>query len=154
MDDVEEGATADAMQALTKKAKELRMLAASIRATTLDIEDAPLFRVLCLECKEVLATKAETLCKLINDAVACDNRDHMRDANRRYQRIADKLVEEPTSSEELGQLKEFAEEARSRRFEVLRCLHFTDTTRIMLWVVSLSSLSCFGPRRGASEGPR
>jgi hypothetical protein len=99
------------MQALTKKAKELRSLAASIRATTLDIEDAPLFRVLCLECKEALATKAETLIKLINDAVAADNRDHMRDANRRYQRIADKLVEEPTSSEELGQLKEFSEEA-------------------------------------------
>ena len=111
MDDIEEGATADAMQALTKKAKELSVLAASIRATTLDIEDAPLFRVLCLECKEALATKAETLMKLINDAVAQDNRDHMRDANRRYQRIADKLVEEPTSSEELGALKEFAEEA-------------------------------------------
>ena len=117
------------MQALTKKAKELRSLAASIRATTLDIEDAPLFRTLCLECKEALATKAETLCKLINDAVACDNRDHMRDANRRYQRIADKLVEEPTSSEELGQLKEFAEEARSRRPAVLPCLHFIQTTR-------------------------
>ena len=77
----------------------------------LDIEDAPLFEFLCLECKEALATKAETLMKLINDAVAQDNRDHMRDANRRYQRIADKLVEEPTSSEELGALKEFAEEA-------------------------------------------
>ena len=47
----QEGATADAMQALTKKAKELRSLAASIRATTLDIEDAPLFRVLCLGAK-------------------------------------------------------------------------------------------------------
>ena len=45
----------------------------------------------------------------------------------------------------------------SRRFEVLRCLHFVAGTRIMLWVVSFSSLSCFGPRRGrrgVSEGPR
>ena len=27
------------------------------------------------------------------------------------------------------------DEVRSRRFEVLRCLHFVDVTRIMLWVV-------------------
>ena len=108
------------MQALTKKAKELRSLAASIRSTTLDVEDAPLFRVLCLECKEVLATKAETLCKLINDAVACDNRDHMRDANRRYQRIADKLVEEPTSrpTEYEEANGEVVEELPSRTFGV------------------------------------
>ena len=43
---------------------------------------------------------------------------------------------------------------------LLRCLHFTDTTRVLLtmpWVVFLSILSCFGPRRGrrgASESAR
>ena len=39
----------------------------------------------------------------------------------------------------------------SRRFEVLRRLHFTDMTRghrTMPWVVSFPILSCFGPRRG------
>ena len=43
---------------------------------------------------------------------------------------------------------------RSPRFEVLRCLHFTDTTRIYQtrsWVVFCSILSRFGPRRGVSE---
>ena len=51
-------------------------------------------------------------------------------------------------------------EVRSPRFEVLWCLHFTDTTRVLLtmpWVVFLSILSCFGPRRGrrgVSERPR
>ena len=39
----------------------------------------------------------------------------------------------------------------ARRFEVLRCLHFLGWTRghrTMPGVVSFSSLSCFGPRRG------
>ena len=49
---------------------------------------------------------------------------------------------------------------RSPRVEVLRCLHVVDGTRISHTtpgVVSLSSLSCFGPRRGrrgVSERPR
>jgi hypothetical protein len=44
------------------------------------------------------------------------------------------------------------EDARSRRFEVLRCLHLVDGTRIMLWVVSFSILSDRdAPRR--REGP-
>jgi hypothetical protein len=111
MDDIEEGATSDAMGLLSKKTKYLRDLAARIRGTTLDVEDAPLFRVLASEAKEELATKAETLIKMIAEAVAADNRDHMRDANRRYDRIAQKLTEEPTTSEELGALKEYAEEA-------------------------------------------
>ena len=41
---------------------------------------------------------------------------------------------------------------RSRRFEVLRCLHFFSTTRghrTMTWVVSFSSLRPFGSRRSA-----
>ena len=42
-------------------------------------------------------------------------------------------------------------EARSPRFEVLRCLHFTDTTRIMLWVVSLSSLRPIGMLRAGAK---
>ena len=61
----------------------------------------------------------------------------------------------------LGQLAKWktAEEVRSRRFEVLRRLHFVAGTRVYLtmsWVVSFSRLSCFGPRRGrrgASERP-
>ena len=39
---------------------------------------------------------------------------------------------------------------RSRRFEVLRCLHFLDMSRLRerrSWVVSFSSLRRFGPRR-------
>ena len=52
----------------------------------------------------------------------------------------------------LGQLAKWktAEEARSPRFEVLRCLHFVNTTRLhvlMKWVVSGPILSRFGPRR-------
>ena len=42
-------------------------------------------------------------------------------------------------------------EVRSPRFEVSRCLHFLGWTRghlTMTWVVSISILSCFGPRRG------
>ena len=47
-------------------------------------------------------------------------------------------------------------EVRSRRFEVLRCLHFTDATRIMVWVVSFSRLSLWkasGPRWRLHETP-
>ena len=50
-------------------------------------------------------------------------------------------------------ITDFIEGVRSRRFEVLRCLHFTDTTRIMLWVVSLSSLRPM-LRAGVREGER
>ncbi len=47
------------------------------------------------------------------------------------------------------------EAVRSRRFEVLRRLHFTDTTRIMLWVVSLSSSRPIVMlRAGVREGER
>ena len=41
---------------------------------------------------------------------------------------------------------------RSRRFEVLRCLHAIDATRVhltMTWVVSFWILSEFGPNRDA-----
>ena len=41
---------------------------------------------------------------------------------------------------------------RSRRFEVLRCLHFIQTTRVhlkMTWVVSFSISRPFGPNRDA-----
>ena len=41
--------------------------------------------------------------------------------------------------------------ARARRPVVLGCLHFTDTTRVMLWVVSLSIL---GPFAGVSLAER
>ena len=47
-------------------------------------------------------------------------------------------------------------EVRSRRPAVLRCLHFTDTTRVhqtRSWVVSFSILRPFGPRR-ATAGRR
>ena len=43
---------------------------------------------------------------------------------------------------------------RSRRFEVLRCLHFTETTRVhrtMPWVVSFSILSAFRATRYISH---
>ena len=40
---------------------------------------------------------------------------------------------------------------RSPRFEVVRCLHFLNTTRIMLWVVSFLLKGPFGPRRGVSR---
>ena len=43
-------------------------------------------------------------------------------------------------------------QARARRFEVLRCLHFVDVTRVhqtRSWVVSFSSLRPFGPNRDA-----
>ena len=57
--------------------------------------------------------------------------------------------------------------ARSRRFEVLWWFHFTDTTRIMLWVVSFfisrpfragasssrAKASCSGPRRIPKSSP-
>ena len=44
--------------------------------------------------------------------------------------------------------------ARSRRPVVLRCLHFVAGTRIMLWVVSLSSLMLrAGVREGQRRGP-
>jgi hypothetical protein len=49
---------------------------------------------------------------------------------------------------------------RSPRFEVLRCLHAIDATRVhltMKWVVSFSSLRPFGPRRATATrraGPR
>jgi hypothetical protein len=42
--------------------------------------------------------------------------------------------------------------ARSRRFEVLRCLHAVDATRVhllMKWVVSFSNSRPFGPNRDA-----
>ena len=41
-----------------------------------------------------------------------------------------------------------APDVRARRFEVLRCLHFIQTTRVhltMTWVVSISILRPFGP---------
>ena len=47
--------------------------------------------------------------------------------------------------------------ARSPRFEVLRCLHFVDVTRVhltMTWVVFLSSLMQFGLRAGLFRGGR
>ena len=46
------------------------------------------------------------------------------------------------------------EDVRSPRFEVLRCLHFVDVTRIMLWVVPFSTLRRFdrnAPRRSRSS---
>ena len=45
---------------------------------------------------------------------------------------------------------------RSRRFEVLRCLHFIHTTRVhltMTWVVSFLILRPFGPR-STGDAPR
>ena len=60
-----------------------------------------------------------------------------------------------------GTLEYMAPDVRSRRFEVLRCLHFIHTTRghlTMTWVVSFSILRPFGPfpvntmrRAGSSE---
>jgi hypothetical protein len=43
---------------------------------------------------------------------------------------------------------EFVKDVRSRRFEVLRCLHFVDVTRVHLtmpWVVSFRISRPFGP---------
>ena len=52
---------------------------------------------------------------------------------------------------------EFVKDVRSRRPAVLRRLHAVDATRVhqaRSWVVSFSSLSCFGPRRGPSRRVR
>ena len=46
---------------------------------------------------------------------------------------------------------------RSRRFVVLRCLHFIHTTRVhltMTWVVSFLILRPFGPSRANRDAPR
>ena len=46
------------------------------------------------------------------------------------------------------------EDVRSPRFDVLRCLHFVDVTRIMLWVVSFSISRPFRAGPAAAEsGP-
>ena len=54
---------------------------------------------------------------------------------------------QPSSTRRRRRSSATSPSVRSRRFEVLRCLHFVDATRITMWVVSLSSLRPFAMLR-------
>ncbi|KAH8057325.1 dynein light chain binding protein [Aureococcus anophagefferens] len=108
---VEIDATEASLTELSKMNDELSALADRIRGVTGDLVDSAMFRVQTAEAKELLAAKADALNLSITESVAADNREHMQDVCRKYQNIADQLVDEPTTSAELRTLKEFSEQA-------------------------------------------
>ena len=65
------------------------------------------------------------------------------------QKIMDSDCEQPLNlgSDEMIDMNDFAKLVRSRRFEVLRCLHAIDATRLhqtRSWLLLFSILSPFG----------
>ena len=104
-------ATDVALQMLKKECDGLKNLASEIRKATPDLCNFAMFQVVTSTVKEQLANRAENLRQSILDAVAQDNREHMHDVCRKYQEIADSLVDEPTTSAELRELKNYADVA-------------------------------------------
>ena len=76
-----------------------------MRTACPDLNSFALFTVRTYELKEQLRALVEEQRERIVAAVAAANADEMSDVNKMYTAIGEKLVEEPTTSEELTALQ-------------------------------------------------
>ncbi|CAM9165901.1 unnamed protein product, partial [Choristocarpus tenellus] len=106
--------TTEGLEILREVAVDLRSRAVEIRGAVEDLNNYPMFSVKCLEAKEALAKKADSLHTHVMEEIAAENRKCMAAMGVEYQEMVNRLVTEPADSAELKSLQDYTQCAMER----------------------------------------